>query len=226
MSLRLSKAELAELLDRNPGVRIATKPLERRVEMVEAGGARPAVSVQPVPQPAQHPAGSEARQPATGGMTLTTEQLHELMGCPSFKGRLEREEELSCWVAAELRRLTRAGRLRCVWSRVPTEHQAGGRLGQMWQSKSVTMGSIPGVPDYFFAWGSGSGLIELKSTDRQARIAFLDGEARVRRGTRSYLRPRQKLFRDWAEGHGVRHAVARSVPEVIGALKQWGVLDG
>ena len=219
MSLRLSTAELAELLDRNPGVRIATKPLERRVAMAEAGGARPAVSVQPVPQPAQHPVGLEARQ-------LTVEQLHELMGCPSFKGRLEREEELSCWVASELRRLSRASKLRCVWTRVPTEHKAGGTLGMLAQAKVAAMGSIAGCPDFAFLWGSGSGLIELKTIDPQAKIAFLDGEARARRGTRSYLRPRQKLFRDWAVGHGVRHAVARSVPEVLGALKGWGVLDG
>jgi hypothetical protein len=221
VSLRLSTAELAELLDRNPGIRVATKPLERRVAMAEAGGARPAVSVQPAPQLVQHPAGLEARQ-------LSSEQLHELMGCPSFKGKLEREEELSCWVAAELRRLTRARKLRCAWSRVPAEHKAGGQIGMLAQAKVTAMGTVPGVPDFAFFWGNGSGLIELKTIDRQSRIAFLDGtgEAQVRRGARTYLRARQKLYRDWAVGHGVRHAVARSVPEVVGALKQWGVLDG
>jgi hypothetical protein len=66
----------------------------------------------------------------------------------------------------------------------------------------------------------------LKTQDAQARIAFLDEGARVRRSTRSYLRPRQKLYRDWAESHGVRHAVCRSVREVTDTLKQWGVLDG
>lgn len=240
MSLRLSKAELAEMLSRNAGLRVAAEPLERREQAPTCGDKAPPGRISPCPgssvQPppldrpaAQHPAGLDAPPPASplpGASGLSTEQLHELMACPVWRGRLEGEEEVSFWVAAELRRLTRAGRLRCCWSRVPMEHLGGGAIGRMHQAKVVGMGAVPGCPDFGFWWGSGSGFIELKKRDAQARIAFLDSEARVRRGTRTYLKPRQKLFRDWAESHGVRHATCLTVVEVTNTLKEWGVLDG
>jgi hypothetical protein len=62
--------------------------------------------------------------------------------------------------------------------------------------------------------------------ERSGSLLTPSGKAGLRKGRRTYLRGRQRLFQAWAEAHGVHHAVARSVPEVVAVLKQWGVLDG
>jgi hypothetical protein len=135
--------------------------------------------------------------------------LHRLMACPSWSGRrLDPEEELSLWVAAELRRLTRSGALRAVWTRCPVEVRRGGKLAAMWQCLGRVLGVVPGCPDFLVLWGGGAGGIELK----------------VERAQGDNLRQGQKDFREWCVSNGVRHEVCRSVPEVTGALRRWGRL--
>lgn len=156
-------------------------------------------------------------QDGTGEPDLTA-----LMACGSFAGRLDPEQELSHWVACELRKLTRSGRLRAVWSVHPAEVRMGGRLGSMWQSLLVFIGVIPGSSDIVVTWGTGSGWIELKTEARQDDLPGLI--ARRRRRERSYLRRNQPKFRDWCVSLGVRHAVCRNVPEVLATLREWGRL--
>lgn len=144
--------------------------------------------------------------------------LNRLMECPSWKGRrLSPEEELSLWVASELRRLTRSGALRAVWSRLPAEIKRGGKVAAMWQCLGRVLGVVKGAPDFWFGWATGAGLIELKVEATQA-----DMLSRGKR--RTYLRPEQRDFRDWALSIGVKHAVCRSVPEVTSRLREWGRL--
>lgn len=203
MSRNWSREELASLLQQNPGLRVAVEPLSR-------------VADRQPPKVAGKP--DIRREPSNG--------LHELMGAPSWRGPLQPEEHLSCAVASELRRLTSAGRLRAVWSRVPGEHPEGGRYAMAQQIKRTCMGHVPGVPDLFFAWGTGAGFIELKVEGAQGSLLAPSGKAGLRRGRRTYLRGRQRLFEAWAGQYGVHHAVARSVNEVVAVLKGWGVLDG
>lgn len=142
--------------------------------------------------------------------------LLRLMECPSWSGRrLDREEELSLWVAAELRRLTRSGALRAVWSRLPAEIRRGGRIASMQQTLGRVMGVVKGAPDFWFAWGTGAGLVELKT--ERAQGDMLEPGRR-----RTYMRAEQRDFREWAVGLGVKHAVCRSVPEVVSTLREWG----
>jgi hypothetical protein len=200
MSRNWSREDLAAALARNPGLRVTTEPLER-ARTVEI---KPLISTKPVDKQANG--------------------IHELMAAPSYQGRLQPEEELSYRVATELRRLTHAGKLRCVWFRIPNEHPEGGRYGMLAQVKRVALGAVPGVPDFGFIWGSGGAFIELKVEGAQASLLAPSGKAGLRKGRRTYLRGRQKLFVAWAQAHGVRHAVARSVGEVVTTLQQWGVL--
>lgn len=197
-----TKEELAEALRANPGLRVTAPqaPLERAK---------------------QTPTNATQTPRANAG-----NGIHELMATPSYQGALQPEESLSVAVATELRRLTHQGRLRAVWSRLPLEHPEGGRYGMQAQCKRIAMGGIPGAPDIWVSWGTGSGLIELKTEAAQASLLTPSGKAGLRKGRRTYLRGRQRLFQAWAEAHGVQHAVARSVAEVVAVLKQWGVLDG
>jgi hypothetical protein len=150
--------------------------------------------------------------------------LPRLMACGSFAGRLEPEQELSAWVAAELRRLTRSGALRAVWSCHPAEVRMGGRIGQMLQSLLLFMGVVPGSSDFVFTWGAGSGWIELKIEERQPDLLKLRQDGRARAPRRTYLRDRQPDFREWCLMLGVKHACCRSVPEVLATLRAWGRL--
>jgi hypothetical protein len=152
--------------------------------------------------------------------------VHELMATPSYQGSLLPEDQLSYAVATELRRLVHAGRLRAVWFGIPIQHPAGGKYAMLAQAKRTALGAVPGCPDFGFIWDTGGGFIELKVDHAQGSLLAPSGKAGLRRGRRTYLRGRQRLFQAWAEANGVRHAVARSVAEVVAVLKGWGVLDG
>jgi hypothetical protein len=144
--------------------------------------------------------------------------LHRLMACPSWSGRrLDPEEELSLWVAAELRRLTRSGALRAVWTRCPVEVRRGGHLAAMWQCLGRVLGVVPGCPDFLVLWGAGAGGLELK-------VERAQGDMLSPGRRRTYLRQGQRDFREWCVSNGVRHEVCRSVPEVTDALRRWGRL--
>jgi hypothetical protein len=203
VSRNWSRAELAEALRANPGLRVAEQPLARRVE---------------IPTPISTRTETPHRNAANS--------VHELMATPSYQGALQPEESLSVAVATELRRLSHAGGLRAVWSRLPLEHPEGGRYGMQAQCKRIAMGGIPGAPDLWFIWDGGGGLIELKTEASQGSLLAPSGKAGLRRGRRTYLRGKQRLFAAWAEMFHVKHAVCRSVAEVVAVLKQWGVLDG
>jgi hypothetical protein len=144
--------------------------------------------------------------------------LHRLMECPSWNGRrLDPEEELSLWVACELRKLTRSGALRAVWSRMPSEIRRGGKLAAMWQCLGRVLGVVKGAPDLWFLSPNACGCIELKIENAQADM--IAGRRR-----RTYLRSEQKDFREWCVSLGVQYATCRSVPDVTKTLREWGLL--
>jgi len=197
-----SREELAATLRANPGLRVAEQPLARRVEIT------PPISTR-TETPHRNAANS----------------VHELMACPSYQGALGPEDQLSYAVATELRRLTHKGLLRAVWFGIPIQHPAGGKYAMLAQAKRTALGGVPGCPDFGVMWGTGSGFIELKVDDPQGRLLATDaGLTGWRKGRRTYLRGKQRLFQAWAEMFHVKHAVCRSVGEVVAVLKQWGVL--
>jgi hypothetical protein len=164
---------------------------------------------------ARKPDSTEARKNES---TAAEGWLPRLMACPSWNGRrLDPEEELSLWVAAELRKLTRSGALRAVWTRCPVEVRAGGKLAAMWQCLGRVLGVVPGCPDFLVLWGTGAGGVELK-------VERAQGDMLSPGRRRTYLRQGQKDFREWCVNNGVRHEVCRSVPEVTDALRRWGRL--
>jgi hypothetical protein len=211
MARNWTREELAQALRANPGLRVSTEPLSR------------VANRQPPKTAAAADLRREARQISTPE-AKPGNGLHELMACPSYQGSLQPEESLSVAVATELRRLTHQGGLRAVWSRLPLEHPEGGRYGMAAQCKRVAMGGVPGAPDFWFIWDGGGGLIELKTEGAQASLLTPSGKAGLRKGRRTYLRGRQRLFQAWAGMFHVEHAVCRSVDEVVAVLKQWGVL--
>jgi len=146
------------------------------------------------------------------------------MACPSFKGRLSPEDEVSFWCASELRRLTRSRELRCVWSMVPGEQRQGGRLGPMHQARVQALGYVPGCPDFLFAWGTGGGGIELKIEAAQGSMVPVGGKLAVRKGRRTYQGDGQRDFERWCAEQGVKYAVARRWGEMRETLMEWGRL--
>lgn len=168
-------------------------------------------------------------EPTRGQVDASTPDcgwLHRLMACDGWgdrKRRLAPEEQLSALVATELRRLTLEGALRAVWTCHRVEHAGGDAIGRMIQRLQRVLGVIPGAPDWWFAWGTGAGLIELK-VERPADLLDLRKDGTARAPTRTYLRPIQKDFREWCVSNGVKHACCRSVNEVKSALREWGRL--
>lgn len=151
--------------------------------------------------------------------TRTEDWLLRLMGCGGWSGRrLHPEEELSAWTAAELRRLTRAGRLPgVVWTCHRVELPVGGKIGRMLQALFHFLGVIPGSSDYVLTRRDGALWIELKVEAAQGDM--------IRAGRRrTYLRPIQKDFREWCVRSGIPHETCRSVPEVLDALRRRGWL--
>jgi hypothetical protein len=193
----------------------------------------------PIPAPAPSPPPGGASKPGTLSSTVGQPSadsrplvdqpdgwLHRLMACDGWsdrKRRLSPEEQLSALVATELRRLTLAGELRAAWTCHRVEHAGGDAIGRMIQRLQRVLGVVPGAPDYWFAWGSGAGLIELK-VERAADLLDLRKDGTARAPTRTYMRPVQRDFREWAVSNGVRHEVCRSLPEVLAALREWGRL--
>lgn len=93
--------------------------------------------------------------------------------------------------------------VRCVWFPVPN---ATGNMGKR-RGGILKAGGVrkAGVADWGFAWGAGSGFIELKVGDGKQGQDQIDFEADC-------------------ESHGVRYEIARSVDDVQAILKSWGVL--
>jgi hypothetical protein len=213
MSRNWSREELAAALRANPGLRVATEPLSR-----VANRQPPKVAAKPDLRRA-------SEIPPIPAANRGTHFVHELMGSPSYRGQLEPEDQLSYAVATALRQETNAGRLRAVWFGIPIQHPAGGKYGMLAQAKRTCLGAVPGTPDFGFIWDTGGGFIELKTEAAQGSLLMPSGKAGISRARRrSYLSQRQRLFATWAEGHGVKHSVARSVGEVLSILRKWGVL--
>jgi hypothetical protein len=203
--LRMSLADLAQ-------TRAWADPRNRRL-VAEAAGLAAPPRIDATAEPRKDVSTDDGR-------------LRRLMACDGWSDRRRRlspEEQLSALVATELRRLTLAGELRCVWTCVRVEHRGGDPIARMIQHLLRVLGVVPGAPDWWFAWGDGAGLIELK-VERPADLLDLRKDGAARAPTRTYMRPIQRDFREWCASNGVRHAVSRSVPEVISALRGWGRL--
>lgn len=192
-----TEEQLSAVLRGNPGLRVADDPFRR------PKAAADTVECSPVER----------------------DYLIDLMMCPSFKGRLEPEEEVSLWCASGLRQLTRERRLRAVWCCVPGEQKQGGRLGAMHQARVVALGFVPGTSDFLFLWDTGAGGIELKVEEPQASLLAPGGKPGLRKGRRTYQRPRQKDFQRWCEEQGVKYAVCRRWGEMRAVLEDWGRVD-
>jgi hypothetical protein len=162
----------------------------------------------------------------SGPVVPEPDYLIGLMARPRFAGRLSPEEALSVACADELRRLAVERKLRAVWFRVPNEHPAGGRLGQMAQAKAVATGAVPGAFDLAFLWDAGAGGVELKVEKAQHGLVTVKGELRARAPRRTYQRERQRDFQRWCFEQGVSYALARRVGEMLDVLREWGRLDG
>lgn len=115
--------------------------------------------------------------------------------------RVKPEENLSISVANMLRQASLEGRLSAVWSHVPNEGKRSIKAACVMKA----MGLLPGTPDFFFGWMTGSGMIELK----------------VGKGRMS---PNQKDYEAWCDHVWVKHAVCRSLGEVYDTLIAWQVL--
>lgn len=119
--------------------------------------------------------------------------------------RVKPEEQLCISIANMLREGSLTGKLRAVWSHVPNEGKRHIKVACIMKA----MGLLPGTPDYFFGWTTGSGLIEIK----------------VGKGRMS---PNQKDYKSWCEQVWVKHAVCYSLGEVYDTLIAWGIwkVDG
>ena len=146
------------------------------------------------------------------------------MSIPAFLLRLMQRKELPHWVrlypeerfaiavANMLRQATLDGRLSAVWFHVKNEHPGRSKHAETRNAVGKAMGVIPGVLDFAFLWGTGSGVLELKVT--------------------AAVRPNQKDFIAWSEERGVRTAMCRAKEAAIPAgvalvektLVVWGVL--
>jgi hypothetical protein len=216
----LADLRATAIMDASRTGAVAERNGRRLAEAAGLGAAKTGLAVDP--------SNDASTKPSKRGSTDVPGDgwLHRLMACDGWsdrKRRLSPEEQLSALVATELRRLTLAGELRAVW----TCHQLGTSgetaAGRMAMRLARVLGVVPGAPDYWFAWGTGSGLIELK-IERPASLLDLRKDGTARAPTRTYMRPVQRDFREWAVSNGVRHACCRSVPEVTGALRRWGRL--
>lgn len=82
----------------------------------------------------------------------------------------------------------------------------GAQLAKPWHAKRLkAQGMRPGCPDWFMFGGGKAWAIELKAPG-------------------SYLSPEQKAFHKRLEACGVPVAVCRSLEEIEGALKNWGII--
>lgn len=115
--------------------------------------------------------------------------------------RVKPEEEMCISIGNSLRQWSLEGKLSAVWSHVPNEGKRHIKVACIMKA----MGLLPGTPDYFFGWATGSGLIEIKV-----------GEGR--------MSPNQKDYKLWCEHVWVKHAVCRSLGEVYDTLILWGAL--
>jgi len=131
-----------------------------------------------------------------------------------YRGRSSGPEDtIAMEVASFLRAATIEGALSATWTSIP--HELGAvsvgsaqfRSMQSRYAKQIAMGLVTGSADYVFIDQNGGGWIELKS----------------RTGS---MQPSQRDFRTWCEIKCVRHAVCRSLDDVIDTLSAWGMLDG
>ena len=128
-----------------------------------------------------------------------------LMDYKTFKGRAGPEDRLSIETAIFLRCMTIEKKLRATWTHIPHEVGGGGKLAAIRMALAKAMGLIKGSADFVFVWPDGGGWIELKTE-------------------KGSLSPQQRDFRDWCVATGCRHAVCRTVEEVVQTLTEWGVL--
>lgn len=131
--------------------------------------------------------------------------LINLMSFKPFKGRAGEEDRLAMEVANYLRAATLNGMLKATWTHIPHEVGGGGRLAAIRMALAKAMGLIKGSADYVFVWPQGGAWIELKAKSGS-------------------LSPEQRDFQLWCETTGVRHAVCKSLEQVVEKLFQWGVL--
>lgn len=118
------------------------------------------------------------------------------------KRRAHPEHDLQCAVVKTLDDLDRAERLHCFDY---TASLAGVNLDGKTRGRMKAAGVRKGWPDLQFAcWDGITRFIELKSDD-------------------GALKPEQRLFRHYAEPHGI-WALCRSVDEVVDQLTRWGVV--
>lgn len=125
-------------------------------------------------------------------------------------------------VALRLGIAERSGALKAVWhsppnglwipARTPTERALVARLIKQMKDRGQLQ---PGVPDFCFAWPTGSGFVEIKRPGTRTLLGKLP------KGT---LSDKQVEFQEKCVALGINHVVCTSWAEVESALKQWGIL--
>lgn len=116
--------------------------------------------------------------------------------------RLGDEDRICIEFATRLRELTVKRKLHAVWEHIPNE----GKRSLVAALILRAMGLIAGAGDYSFSWGTGSGFIEFKASEKRKQTTY------------------QIAFEEWCKEEGVKYSVCHTADEGIAVLEKWGVI--
>ena len=136
----------------------------------------------------------------------------------NWRWRLGHEDKLSIEIADTLRNLSMDGLLNGVFCHLPNEGKRHKITGEILRA----MGMITGAPDFVFIGAWGGGFIELKAPE--LRMASPKTGKSIIKRPQGELTEAQQDFQAWCIGEGAKHAVCRSVDEVLDTLRAWGAL--
>lgn len=98
----------------------------------------------------------------------------------------------------------------------------GGKRRKVEAARFVGLGVAKGWPDLTFAWASwGYANSETMERTPMSRSAFIELKVAGNR-----LTAEQRDFQRWCRDSGIPHAVARSLEEVVQAVRHWGITKG
>lgn len=95
------------------------------------------------------------------------------------------------------------GKLKARWNKITNEAMHGSKLLRF---KEYRMGKKPGMGDYLFEWGTGSGWLEVKKPGGKQT-------------------DNQKQFQEECKKWGIGYEVVHDINEAKTALKKWGIVE-
>ena len=117
------------------------------------------------------------------------------------------EGELSHQVLIMMRDELKAGQYRGIFGAISNESRHGSERLSRWQGQiKKWLGLVPGTTDWFFMWGTGAGVIELKAPGNREAA----------------LKPNQIIYRDWCRATGINWALENKLGGVRSTLLKWG----